>query len=160
MILRRFAVQKPKQAFSKLSKRSIIDIVSGDSKGQGSDNRTFVRGFGDHCFQVNEVLVRDSVLLLPQSFYIWKAKTFDAINEDSLSIFPLLFPTVELIIIGCGLRVPNRLSPELVQHFRSKGIVVELMNSTSALTTFNVLNGEGRNVGAAILPLHGIEKLV
>ena len=157
-MLQRAKFQKSLANCLRVYKRNIVDIVSGNSKGQGSENRTFVRGFGDHCFQVNEVLVRDSVLLLPQSFYIWKAKTFEDINMDSLSIFPLLFPTIELVIIGCGLRVPNRLSPELVQSFRSKGIVVELMTSTSALTTFNVLNGEGRNVGAAILPLHGVEK--
>jgi uncharacterized protein len=48
------------------------------------------------------------------------------------------------------------LSTDLVSYFRRKGIVLEAMNTTSAISTFNVLNSEGRNVGAAVLPLKGV----
>lgn len=135
--------------------RSITDIVSGGTKGQGSSDRTFVRGYGDHAFQINDTLVRNSVILLPTSYFIWKALKFEDINEESLSIFPLLFPTIEMVLIGCGDTVPNRLPVDLVKKFRSQGIVLEAMTSNSAISTFNVLNGEGRNVGAAVFQLKG-----
>jgi len=139
--------------------RSITDVVSGSSVGQGVEDRTFVTGYGDHAFQVNDCLVRDSVVLLPESYFIWKARTFEEITLDSLSVFTALFPTIEMVIIGCGERVPAMLDPKIVTEMRNKGIVVELMNSSSALTTFNVLNSEGRNVGAAIIPIKGYDPL-
>ena len=141
--------------FNNIQSRNITDIMGGGDTGQGSSDRTFVRGYGDHAFQVNETLVRNSIILLPTSYFIWKTIKFDEINEESLSIFPLLFPTIEMVLIGCGETVPQRLCPNLVKKFRSYGIVLEIMNTNAAISTFNVLNGEGRNVGAAVLQVKG-----
>jgi len=49
--------------------------------------------------------------------------------------------------------MPRQLDPALIRFFKQKGIVIELSNSANAAATFNVLNGEGRNVAAALLAL-------
>ena len=49
--------------------------------------------------------------------------------------------------------MPQRISPEIVQYFKSKGIYVEATTSNSAASTFNILNAEERNVAAALLTM-------
>ena len=83
------------------------------------------------------------------------------ITIESLSVFTLLYPTVECLFIGCGDNIPAQLDPALARFFKQKGIVVEVSSSANAAATFNVLNNEGRNVAAALLalgPQYGREK--
>jgi len=54
---------------------------------------------------------------------------------------------------GCGDVMPRQLDPAVTRFFQQKGIVIELSNSANAAATYNVLNGEGRNVAAALLAL-------
>lgn len=110
-----------------------------------------VRGYGDTSFQINEVQVNQSVLLFRKSFLLWNARTFKDITIESLSIFAMLHPTIEVLFIGCGEVQPSRLPPDLVQHFKVKGIVIEASTSINAAATFNILISEGRNVAAALL---------
>lgn len=132
---------------------------SGFTKGhdilgdEEQSKRTFVKAYGDNAFQINEYVVPNSVCLLPNSFLIWNCRSFENINIDSLSLFATLTPTLEILFIGCGENMPRRLDPELISHFRRKGIIVEAMSTRSAATTFNVLNGEGRNIAAALLTM-------
>lgn len=110
-----------------------------------------IRGYGDTSFQVNEVQVNQSVLLFRKSFLLWNARTFEDITVDSLALFSLLHPTIEVLFIGCGELQPSRLPADLVQHFKAKGIVLEASTSVNAAATFNILISEGRNVAAALL---------
>ena len=59
-------------------------------------------------------------------------------------------PLTEILLIGTG-EVSRPPRPELVAYFRQHGIVVEQMNTTSSLSTFNILNEEDRRVAAALL---------
>lgn len=78
---------------------------------------------------------------------------FEDISLETLFLFPLLFPAMEVVFIGCGSSMPRLLAPEIYQHFRSKGIVIEATNTINAAASFNVLNSEGRNVCAALLTI-------
>lgn len=124
-----------------------------DITNEMSVERTRVTGYGDYAFSVNDVLIRNSVILLPSSYFLWNARQFSDITVHSLAVFPLLVPTIEVLLLGCGESLPHRISPEIIQYFKSKGIYVEATNSGSAASTFNVLNGEDRVVAAAILTL-------
>lgn len=110
-----------------------------------------VRGYGDTSFQLNEVQVNQSVLLFSKSFLLWNACTFEDLTIESLYPFELLHPTIEVLFIGCGEVQPRQLPSKLVQHFKSKGIVLEASSSVNAAATFNILASEGRHVGAALL---------
>jgi len=110
-----------------------------------------VKGLGDSSFMINDVYVGQSVLLLPKSFFLWNAKKFEDVTVDSLTLFSMLYPTIEVLFIGCGERQPGPGSADIIKHFKNKGIVVEFSDTANAASTFNVLVGEGRNVGAALL---------
>jgi uncharacterized protein len=96
--------------------------------------------------------VKKPVLLLPRNFLIWNTVSFEEIDVKSLSLFTYLYPTLEILIVGCGNTPKNRLPREVREFFQLRGIVVEQMDSVNAVQTFNVLISEGRNVGAAIIP--------
>jgi NADH dehydrogenase [ubiquinone] 1 alpha subcomplex assembly factor 3 len=101
---------------------------------------------------INNIVVKKPVLLLPQNFLIWNTLTFEEIDVKSLSLFTYLYPTLEILIVGCGKTSQNRLPREVREYFQLRGIVIEQMDSVNAAQTFNVLISEGRNVGAAIIP--------
>lgn len=113
--------------------------------------RPTVVGYGDQAFQINKILTRQSVLLLPNSFLLWNARTFDDITIESLSIFATIYPTLEILFVGCGEKFSKPLSPEIIKYFRNKGIVVEASSTMGAASTFNLLSEEGRHVAAALL---------
>ncbi len=115
--------------------------------------RTAVTSYGDTAFLVGNNLVEQSVILLPTKFLLWNAKSFDDITIPSLSVFSLLFPTPEVLLVGCGEKFDRQLPKELIEHFHKRGIVIEASKTSSAVSTFNVLNSEGRNVAAALLAI-------
>jgi len=129
----------------------MVDILH--SHNSDEKPRMSVRGYGEDCFQVNETHVHGSVVILPHSFFIWEAKTFEDITKESLSLFTMLHPTIEVLFIGCGDVMHKPLDAALTRHFKQKGIIVEASSTTNAAATFNVLNGEGRNVACALLGL-------
>ena len=70
-------------------------------------------------------------------------------------MFTLVYPTIEILFIGTGERT-KRVDPEITKYFKSKGIVLEVASTIHAASNFNVLNAEGRNIGAALLTLQPI----
>jgi len=130
-----------------------FDILADDEGSSSQGQRMSIRAFGDHSFQINDVVVNQSVILLPKSFFLWNARTYEDITLESLAVFPILHPTIEVLFIGCGENVPGVLNPEITSFFKSKGIIVEAQNSVNAASTFNVLNSEGRNVACALLTI-------
>lgn len=128
--------------------------ILGDTL-EGEEMRSAIRAFGDRSFKVNNVVVRQSVLLFPHSFLAWNVHRIEDITIDSLAPFTLLYPTIDILFIGCGKTAPSppRLAPEIHQFFREQGIVLEVTTSAHAATTFNILNAEHRHVGAALLTM-------
>ena len=162
-LVRNFFFSKKQQTFFpvKITSRTFsnelgkgIDVVVSDLHDKVSGKRRIqVKGLGVTSFKIDEVLVNQSVILLPHSFLLWNAKTFDDINEKSLFLFPLMFPALEILFVGCGEVQPRQLPVELTRFFRTKGIVLEATSTSNAASMFNVLNAEGRHVGAALLTL-------
>ncbi len=57
---------------------------------------------------------------------------------------------MEFFIIGGG-AAPFIVPRDLRERFRAHGISVEAMSTASAISTYNVLLGEGRCVGALLI---------
>lgn len=77
--------------------------------------------------------------------------TLKAITPESFTAVKLLIPRPDLIIIGTGpttLPVP----PGNMKFLEGLNVAVDVMDTQNACQTFNVLNGEGRSVAAALLP--------
>lgn len=141
-------IRSQRRLFANLGKG--FDILGSDDD---TDLKCSIRGFGDHSFQINNVVVEQSVLVFPNSFLLWNANKIEDITVENLKLFSLLHPTLDLLVIGCGEKIPRRLDNSVHEYFKSKGIMIEVQDSIHACSTFNVLNSEGRNVAAALLTL-------
>jgi NADH dehydrogenase [ubiquinone] 1 alpha subcomplex assembly factor 3 len=83
----------------------------------------------------------------------WRnVKTPADITLESLMLFVLANPKVDILILGTGTRT-EFISPSLRAELRARGIAVEQMASDKALATFNILAEEARNVGCALLTM-------
>lgn len=90
----------PSAAWASISQRPFsftkgVDVLEG-----ALEKRTQVTGYGDQAFSINNVLVRSSVILLPNQFFLWNVREFSEIDVASLQVFALLVPTIEVLLIG------------------------------------------------------------
>lgn len=151
-ILKGFASKVTCQPARRLSSMSGFGIDLLGANTIGSDAmRTSIRAIGDRGFLVNNVYIRSSVLLFPNSFLAWSPKKLKDITIESLEVLKLLHPTPDVVFIGCGEKMSERLPLEIVDHYRKHGIILEATDSPSAASSFTILNSEGRNVAAALL---------
>ncbi|KAK9844661.1 hypothetical protein WJX74_005254 [Apatococcus lobatus] len=110
-----------------------------------------IEGYDAKGFFVNEVAVDSAIVCTGTVWMVWNVNTFQDITEDSLALPLLLRPPPELLIVGCGQRsqqLPGALQKFLIDH----QIPTEILDTPNAISTFNILNQEGRQVTAALLP--------
>ena len=69
----------------------------------------------------------------------------------SLSFLRTLTPRPELLLIGTGREISQRLPEDIADYLKQLGIGVEMMDSGNAIATYNILTDEGRTVLAAML---------
>ncbi|KAK0581201.1 hypothetical protein LWI29_011264 [Acer saccharum] len=132
-----------RRAFSLYDQINLIDNVPED--------QLRFQGYTDTGFTVNRVQYEGSLLCVGNLLMSWAPKKFSEITPDSLSIFQLVRPIPEILILGCG-RYIEPVDPEVRRFIRSIGIKLEAIDSRNASSTYNILNEEGRIVAAALLP--------
>ncbi|XP_047334895.1 NADH dehydrogenase [ubiquinone] 1 alpha subcomplex assembly factor 3-like [Impatiens glandulifera] len=110
-----------------------------------------IQEYSEDGFTVNGVEYEGSILCVGNLITSWSPKTILDINQDSLSIFQIMRPIPEILILGCG-RYTQPIHPELRRFIRSTGMKLEAVDSRNAASTYNILNEEGRIVAAALLP--------
>ncbi|XP_058085869.1 uncharacterized protein LOC131233239 [Magnolia sinica] len=132
-----------RRAFSLYDQINLIDSVPED--------QLRFQGYLDTGFTVNGVDYEGSLLIIDKLLLSWSPKRFSEVAPDSLSMFQLLRPAPEILILGCG-RYIEQVDPELRRFIRSTGMKLEVLDSRNAASTFNILNEEGRMVAAAMLP--------
>ncbi|KAL3852381.1 hypothetical protein ACJMK2_016033 [Sinanodonta woodiana] len=89
--------------------------------------------------------------IFPKSILHWNVRSVEDINEDSLALFCILEPKIDILIIGTG-DDTKKFNYKLVKYLRSKRIGVEVLPTDLACTTFNFLNAERRPVAACLIP--------
>lgn len=109
-----------------------------------------VQGYSDGDFRVSGTRYQGSVLLLPDRVERWSVQGMADVTPSTLSPMLDFEPAIELLIIGCG-AVLRPAPVTLREVFRTKGIGVETMDTGAACRTYNVLAGEERRVGAALI---------
>eukprot|EP00250_Pteridium_aquilinum_P034251 c7300_g1_i1 orf=60-536(+) len=134
-----------KRWFSIYDQINLLDKVAEDS------GRLRFTGYSDAGFNVNNVFHEGAVMCHGSLLLSWTPLTFKDITPESLSLFELLRPAPDILLLGCGRRM-QLVSKEVRDFLRSNGIKLEAIDSRNAVSTFNFLNEEGRLVAAALLP--------
>ncbi|GAB2293422.1 hypothetical protein Dimus_027622 [Dionaea muscipula] len=132
-----------RRAFSLYDQINLINKVP--------DDQLVFQEYDETGFKVNGVKYEGSVLCVGNLLLSWSPKKFSEVTLDSLSIFQILRPVPEILILGCGKYI-EPVGPELKHFIRSMGMKYEAVDSRNAASTYNVLNEEGRITAAALLP--------
>lgn len=83
----------------------------------------------------------------------WNVGSFRDINEDSLSLFTVLEPKLDILVLGTGDRTNDTtLFTTVIKFMRKHNVNIEILPTEQAVSTFNFLNSEGRYVGGAFIP--------
>ncbi|PQQ02597.1 NADH dehydrogenase [Prunus yedoensis var. nudiflora] len=132
-----------RRAFSLYDQINLIDNVP--------DDQLRFQRYTETGFRVNGVDYEGSLLCVGNMLMSWAPTKFSHVTPDSLSVFQIVRPIPEILILGTGRNI-EPVDPELRRFIRSTGMKLEAVDSRNAISTYNILNEEGRIVAAALLP--------
>lgn len=93
------------------------------------------------------------VALFPRTALSWRVQTPQDITPSSLSLFAMLEPKIDILVIGAGDKKNiDRVRAQIAGFLRDHKIGLEISDTEDAIATFNFLNAEGRYVAAGLYP--------
>lgn len=105
-------------------------------------------------FTVNNAEITGSILCHADGVFMWNVTSIEEVNMDTLVACRLMDPLPDILLIGSGelanLPVPKAWK-EIKEWATKNEIGIEIMDSASASSTFNILTQEDRNVVAALV---------
>lgn len=109
-----------------------------------------IDGYSARFFHFAGMSHSGSILALPSGIRAWAVESFAGLDLETLAPILAEAGRFELLLLGTG-RDPGALRPRLADALRAAGLRFELMPTSAAASTYNVLLGEGRPVGAALI---------
>jgi uncharacterized protein len=113
-----------------------------------------IEAYGHGGFRFAGMSHRGSLLCLPDGIWAWPVAQPDDITEAALAAVFARAGTggVTLLLIGSG-REPWTMPSALRACCRERNLTVETTRTGTAVATYNILVGEGRQVAAALIAL-------
>lgn len=99
----------------------------------------------------SSVHLTGSCLAFPHTCYLWKPEHVKDITVESLEPVLRIKPKIELLFIGCNEVIPPRVLNKIKKSFKKEHVIVEQQSVANAMASFNILNGEDRNVAVALI---------
>ena len=118
-----------------------------------NDEQVYLSGYGEGCFQLSGGLIhRGSILMLPQGALPWTVDDMAGLSVDSLQPVFDYAEDIDVLILGCGeqIMIPR---PSIRDALKEAGISLDLMDTSAAGRTYNVLQSEGRRAAAALIAI-------
>jgi uncharacterized protein len=109
-----------------------------------------IEAYGKGGFRFADMSHRGSLLCLPDGIWPWPVTQASDITEAALEPVFERAETIGLFLIGAG-RGGWILPKPLREHFKTLSISVEVTNTGRAVSTYNILLGEGRRVAAGLI---------
>jgi uncharacterized protein len=109
-----------------------------------------VEAYGKGGFRFAGMSHRGSLLCLPDGIWPWSPRQPDDITDAALAPVFARAETIDLLLIGTG-RTAWAMPAGLRARFREHKIAIEITTTGSAVSTYNILLGEGRRVAAALV---------
>ncbi|XP_014670601.1 PREDICTED: NADH dehydrogenase [ubiquinone] 1 alpha subcomplex assembly factor 3-like [Priapulus caudatus] len=120
----------------------------------GAEYGLMIDTFSAAGFRLNNgISVIGPMAIFARSVLSWNVGDHTEITPDSLSLFTLLAPRLDILVIGVGdAGLQSRVDPAVLVCLRRARISYELLPTEQACSTFNFLNSEGRYVAGAFIP--------
>ncbi|XP_013195673.2 NADH dehydrogenase [ubiquinone] 1 alpha subcomplex assembly factor 3 [Amyelois transitella] len=111
-----------------------------------------IDAYATYGFRLNNgVTVLGPIAIFPRTVLSWQVRSSYEITEQSLKLFKILEPSIDVLIIGLECQ-DRAVINSAFKAARALGLNVELLSTEHACSTFNFLNAEGRSVAAACIP--------
>ena len=109
-----------------------------------------IEAYGKGGFRFAGMSHRGSLLCLPDGIWPWPPRQASEITEAVLEPVFARAGDIGLLLIGTG-RGGWIMPAPLRARFRALSISIETTNTGSAVSTYNILLGEGRRVAAGLI---------
>jgi uncharacterized protein len=109
-----------------------------------------IDAYGNGGFRFAQMSHRGSILALPSGMRAWEVAAPGDITEAALAPVFEERDALDLLLLGTGRDVAF-LSDAVRRRCRAAGIGLDVMQTGAAARTYNVLLGENRKVGAALI---------
>ncbi|XP_058452071.1 NADH dehydrogenase [ubiquinone] 1 alpha subcomplex assembly factor 3 [Malaya genurostris] len=119
-----------------------------------ADSGLLINSYSTVGFRLNNnMVVVGPMAIFPRTVFSWNVASYEDINEESLSLFSVLEPKIDVLVVGIGDQpVTPAFNKKIIDYMRKYKINVEVLNTEQACATFNFLNAEGRVVAGALIP--------
>ena len=109
-----------------------------------------IEGYGNGGFRFAGMSHRGSLLCLPSGMHAWPVASPSEIGLDNLAPLFDVADQIDVLIVGLGKDVTG-FDKSIRQALRDRKIIVEAIATGGAVRTYNILLGESRAVGAALI---------
>jgi uncharacterized protein len=109
-----------------------------------------IEAYGNGGFRLAGMSHRGSLLCLPDGVWPWTVRAASDIDEAALSRVFERSDAIDLFLFGTG-RAAWSMPASLRQRFAALNIAVEVTRTGNAVSTYNILLGEGRRVAAGLI---------
>ncbi|GFO21789.1 NADP dehydrogenase [ubiquinone] 1 alpha subcomplex assembly factor 3 [Plakobranchus ocellatus] len=153
----------------KISRLSCISVrnhnFDGESYSKSSlslitkedETQNYIEAFSAYGFRLTSGFnILGPCALFPRAVLHWNVASSEKITPESLSLFCMLYPKLDILILGKGdwdAKVDN----SIIKYLRSNRINTEILPTEQACSTFNFLNSEHRLVAAALIPPQNVD---
>jgi uncharacterized protein len=111
-----------------------------------------IEAHGGGGFRFDGMSHRGSLLCLPDGMWAWPVGAPADITEGTLSLVYARLDQLDFFILGVG-AAPWTMPASLRAKFRQAHISVDAMMTGPAVRTYNVMQMEGRRVGAGLIAI-------
>jgi uncharacterized protein len=112
-------------------------------------SRVPIDGYGKGGFSFGGMSHRGSLLCLPSGIWAWPVTQATGIDEAALAPVFAAASDIDLFLLGAGR--DHWIMPDVLHsRFRALKINVEMTRTGTAVSTYNILLGEGRRVAAGL----------
>jgi uncharacterized protein len=115
-----------------------------------------IDGYGNGGFRFAGMSHRGSLLCLPTGMHAWEATSPSTITLENLQPVFDAADQIDVLLVGLGKDIAgfDRATREAL---RERNIIVEAIATGGAVRTYNILLGESRAVGAALIAVDSIK---
>ena len=109
-----------------------------------------IDAYGNGGFRFADMSHRGSLLCLPGGMTAWPVSSAGEVTLETLAPVLAAADSIDVLLIGLGDDIAA-LDKSIRAAFRERNVIVEATATGGAVRTYNVLVGEQRAVGAALI---------
>ena len=117
--------------------------------------QALIDGYGNGGFRFAEMSHRGSLLCLPTGMHAWEVRSPADITRENLQPVFDAADQIDVLLVGLGTDIVG-FDKTIRQALRDRRVIVEAIATGGAVRTYNILLGESRAVGAALIAVETV----